>query len=317
MRQEFASSIDEYMSIVHEGNAGISRKAPDNYETLCFRGQPNSEYELLPAIARDCKDIGSYSLLYEERNLIETAKYELPEVFTADLWPIELLALLQHHGIPTRLLDITDNPLVALFFACWSNEDEAPKDGEVFVFRRNEKHVANAPIYNAIADSYRYAAVPDTSLSSFFDQVLEEPYFREQKKAFERKKCTAKQYSEWIMDCCKRVIFTRAPAISRRQSIQQGSYILFHNKIYPFYDPENVFNLEDNHFFTPYIEHIDKQDESICARIIIPKEVKWEILDALKLQGISRKRLFLDNTDIVCEEIASDFKGKVGTHKKS
>ena len=43
----------------------------------------------------------------------------------------ELLSIAQHTGLPTRLLDWTHNPMVALFFSCIENLE---KDGAVFIF---------------------------------------------------------------------------------------------------------------------------------------------------------------------------------------
>ena len=48
------------------------------------------------------------------------------------LTALETLTLLQHHGSPTRLIDITSDWRVALFFACESNED---RDGRIFLIK--------------------------------------------------------------------------------------------------------------------------------------------------------------------------------------
>jgi len=48
------------------------------------------------------------------------------------LTALETLTLLQHHGSPTRLIDITSDWKVALFFACESDQD---RDGRIFLIR--------------------------------------------------------------------------------------------------------------------------------------------------------------------------------------
>lgn len=60
-----------------------------------------------------------------------------PNEFRDDLTVYEQLITMQHYGLPTRLLDITRNPLVAIFFAC-NNLLEKKKDGLIFVFNSEE-----------------------------------------------------------------------------------------------------------------------------------------------------------------------------------
>ena len=49
----------------------------------------------------------------------------------ATLSDLQRLSVLQHQGAATGLLDFTEYPLVALWFACAERSD---KDGKVFVW---------------------------------------------------------------------------------------------------------------------------------------------------------------------------------------
>ncbi|CAL2062068.1 FRG domain-containing protein [Tenacibaculum sp. 190524A05c] len=96
----------------------------DEHENY-FRGHSDLNFELKPSIYRD-------GLIYNEDNIFKESISRVPLEFINSKSTVEKLVKMQHYGIPTRLLDITANPLVALYFAC--NKDFA-KNGEVVYLR--------------------------------------------------------------------------------------------------------------------------------------------------------------------------------------
>lgn len=68
---------------------------------------------------------------------------EAPSEFSSDKTMFEKLVRAQHYSLPTRLLDVSLNPLVGLYFAC-SEEEHIDKDGVVRLFDFVDKRVKYA-----------------------------------------------------------------------------------------------------------------------------------------------------------------------------
>lgn len=112
--------IDEIKSI------GVTPNS-QNY----FRGHSDKIYKLTPSIYR-------HNLVDNEDNIFKEAILRTPHEFVNCKSTIEKLTKMQHYGVPTRLLDITSNPLIALYFACSQNGN---KDGEVFFLQIPDSHI--------------------------------------------------------------------------------------------------------------------------------------------------------------------------------
>jgi hypothetical protein len=98
-----------------------------------FRGHSKASFQLIPSVGRN--PCVSESRSRYEHGLFEIFCREARGHFNHSSIPVtdwEWLSVAQHFGLPTRLLDWTQNPLAALYFAVSKN----PKcDGQLFALR--------------------------------------------------------------------------------------------------------------------------------------------------------------------------------------
>ena len=98
-------NVEDYIMAITELNIKYKDKEP------FYRGHYSYTYELTPSLYRNKNYFENESFMYMDfktqfYNELRNKKY------------IEILTTMQHYKMPTRLLDTTSNPLVALFMAC-------------------------------------------------------------------------------------------------------------------------------------------------------------------------------------------------------
>lgn len=95
---------------------------------LWYKGLENLEYELVPSFHRE--GFNTQNEIYM-MNLFKQNAHEFIDQIPNSEW--EWMFLMRHHGLPSRLLDWTENPLIALFFAvCPDPLEKCAEDKGVF-----------------------------------------------------------------------------------------------------------------------------------------------------------------------------------------
>lgn len=241
-----------------------------------YRGMANATWHLLPTLLRsrdgdaENTDIKNTYFPYEAK-ILEQVETEYPaEMSSLKTYP-EKLAWMQHYGFPTRLLDVTSNPLVALFFAV-SDRTQLKENGRVCLFgvEQGEYRVS------MIKGNKRFAQI-SPGRYAMKDKCLKEGGIKNNRKGY-------------LGPCLIRV-----PAVCERQRRQAGEFFLMNNCMY------------DEDLYLPSRSPMCVDDGELFGSVEIAQDAKSRIrLDLANRFGISRHNLFPESPqDYVDDLVAS------------
>lgn len=154
-----------------------------NGDVLLFRGQSNKDFRLIPSVGRNEK-----FLQYEEQMFLEFKRSYYLYADNRPMTDMDTLFLAQHYGLPTRLLDWSYNPLVALYFACCN---DFKIDGRVFIYKvpRQNNHVKEGhdldnDIFSKTFEKEYLFIIPDYTDKRYVNQKGMFLWFKNPQKAF-------------------------------------------------------------------------------------------------------------------------------------
>lgn len=136
--QPFEEQIDSWEAFQHQVN---SLAGMHGSERFVWRGQTDSRWGLHSSLYRTLADQleavpQEDQLVAAEKRLLKLARIE----WRLDGIPaLQLFAQMQHVGVPTRLIDVTFNPLIAAWFAVARNDSTDDLPARLFAFTINNR----------------------------------------------------------------------------------------------------------------------------------------------------------------------------------
>lgn len=220
---------------------------------------------------QSCKDWPVVASVFRKEIWSITTEYDMLRMSMLRLWKefkqypsfLDKLVFLQHYGMKTRLLDVTCNPLIALFFACIPSTTGEVCDGIVYC---GHQHL------------YDNEKVAELTAEYVFTHSLRN--IEEEIKTFSRERGV--QLWEFA-----KPIFLSPPFNNERIENQKGAFIMLplvrlkENSVTAFEG-----NIEGEHLFT----------ENVA---IIPHSSKVKLLKDLCTLGIDRGTIFADISEKV------------------
>lgn len=215
-----------------------------------YRGEPDASFVLSTSLRRNCKD---KSHVLEPPMLLNFTKYAILEEPTIEKSVWNQMILGQHHGLPTRLLDWSFSPMIAVHFAVTENDLEQMDEHDSVVWRidTHELHDMLPEKYQKIIEKYNTTVFSVDMLKEVCDSVH--------------------QYDEDMQD--KAMVIIEPPSLDPRIVNQYSFFSVIPDKMT---DIERFLN-----------EHTE-----LTIRYIIKKELRWRIRDMLDHLNITERIVY-------------------------
>ena len=260
---------------------------------LYFRGESKCGRSLLPGVMRPGNRLRNYESEMLT-NLVSRYSGEFRGLNSA----LEEWALAQHHGLSTRFLDVTRNPLVALFNAC-KNLDHYRESGRVHILAvpRTLIKPFNSDTLSVIANFSKLKRYEQDLLLGKKSSTDEYGHYDRARLRLYQGIKQEKSYFEERIDIkdLYKVFVTEPQQFSERVKAQSGAFLVsaFHEN----FDRDAVVAVNKKNPPPIYAHY----------KLVIPSSCKGNIMDELRLLNITNETLSpgLDSSAEAVKEIYS------------
>jgi hypothetical protein len=245
---------EKYVKQINLGSWSEFKSKIDSFRLdWIYRGQANSSWELSSSLERS-----SLLEIDHEIEIVLIAEYQKAIRSFHDFngnpkTTIEWLSLLQHHGTPTRLIDFTESPYIAAYFAFQDEESEI--SDSVAIWCVNRISFYQAALYYLDKQNEQVEITTSDKQYLFNESNFEKLFSRD-------------------IDCIMPFDLSNA---NQRQLIQQSVFVAAMN-------PQKK--------FVDQLSFLDYQEKPIMTKLTIPsKERKVALRDLIKM-NITHATLF-------------------------